>query len=170
MLCFWPHPVCQYCQSQSRMSRTVSDHFTCRVCFPVFRSELENEARCRRDFLKTNPEHQNNTGDLDQCDSIHFFRRIHLVTPRRRSSRLASLTAVQGRQLCQADALNYLDAIKEESQDQPDIYNHFLDIMKDFKKQLCVKLFCLPLIFGLNIICNITGLTLSASADVWPTS
>jgi hypothetical protein len=36
------------------------------------------------------------------------------------------------------DALSYLDAVKVQFQEQPDVYNHFLDIMKDFKSQLCV--------------------------------
>jgi paired amphipathic helix protein Sin3a len=31
------------------------------------------------------------------------------------------------------DALSYLDAVKVRFQDRPDVYNHFLDIMKDFK-------------------------------------
>jgi paired amphipathic helix protein Sin3a len=34
------------------------------------------------------------------------------------------------------DALSYLDAVKVQFQSQPDVYNHFLDIMKDFKSQL----------------------------------
>ncbi|KAH7909888.1 hypothetical protein BJ138DRAFT_1154242 [Hygrophoropsis aurantiaca] len=34
------------------------------------------------------------------------------------------------------DALSYLDAVKMQFQDQPEVYNHFLDIMKDFKSQL----------------------------------
>ncbi|KAG1747599.1 kinase-like domain-containing protein [Suillus lakei] len=31
------------------------------------------------------------------------------------------------------DALSYLDAVKVQFQDKPDVYSHFLDIMKDFK-------------------------------------
>lgn len=31
------------------------------------------------------------------------------------------------------DALSYLDQVKVKFQNQPDVYNHFLDIMKDFK-------------------------------------
>ena len=31
------------------------------------------------------------------------------------------------------DALSYLDQVKVQFQTQPDVYNHFLDIMKDFK-------------------------------------
>ena len=33
------------------------------------------------------------------------------------------------------DALGYLDQVKMQFSDQPDIYNRFLDIMKDFKSQ-----------------------------------
>ncbi|CAL1694084.1 unnamed protein product [Somion occarium] len=39
------------------------------------------------------------------------------------------------RQLNVTDALSYLDAVKLQFQDKPDVYNHFLDIMKDFKGQ-----------------------------------
>ena len=35
-----------------------------------------------------------------------------------------------------ADALSYLDAVKVQFQDKPDVYNHFLDIMKDFKSEV----------------------------------
>jgi paired amphipathic helix protein Sin3a len=33
------------------------------------------------------------------------------------------------------DALSYLDQVKLQFQDQPEVYNRFLDIMKDFKAQ-----------------------------------
>ncbi|KAJ2925668.1 hypothetical protein H1R20_g11426, partial [Candolleomyces eurysporus] len=33
------------------------------------------------------------------------------------------------------DALGYLDAVKNQFQEKPDVYNQFLDIMKDFKSQ-----------------------------------
>jgi histone deacetylase complex regulatory component SIN3 len=42
------------------------------------------------------------------------------------------------RQLNVTDALSYLDAVKVQFGDRPDVYNHFLDIMKDFKGQLYV--------------------------------
>ena len=42
----------------------------------------------------------------------------------------------QTRPLNVSDALGYLDAVKAQFQDKPDVYNHFLDIMKDFKSQL----------------------------------
>ncbi|PFH48078.1 hypothetical protein AMATHDRAFT_150621 [Amanita thiersii Skay4041] len=34
------------------------------------------------------------------------------------------------------DALSYLDAVKMQFHDQPDVYNHFLDIMKEFKNEM----------------------------------
>ncbi len=34
------------------------------------------------------------------------------------------------------DALSYLDAVKAQFHDQPDVYNLFLDIMKEFKNEL----------------------------------
>ena len=33
------------------------------------------------------------------------------------------------------DALGYLDCVKQQFADQSDVYNRFLDIMKDFKSQ-----------------------------------
>lgn len=43
------------------------------------------------------------------------------------------------RQLNVGDALYYLDAVKKQFQDSPEVYNKFLDIMKDFKNQRYVK-------------------------------
>lgn len=40
------------------------------------------------------------------------------------------------RQLDVTDALGYLDRVKAQFLDQSDVYNRFLDIMKDFKSQL----------------------------------
>ncbi|CAO3666625.1 unnamed protein product [Rhizopus stolonifer] len=33
------------------------------------------------------------------------------------------------------DALSYLDQVKVKFSDQPEVYNRFLDIMKEFKSQ-----------------------------------
>lgn len=41
----------------------------------------------------------------------------------------------QGQQPILNDALSYLDQVKVRFSDQPDVYNRFLDIMKDFKSQ-----------------------------------
>ena len=51
---------------------------------------------------------------------------------------IPSAPAVAERPLNVTDALSYLDAVKVQFQEQPDVYNHFLDIMKDFKSQLYV--------------------------------
>ena len=48
------------------------------------------------------------------------------------------------------DALSYLDAVKVQFYDKPDVYNHFLDIMKDFKSQMCV----LPPLTGFFFLCG----------------
>ncbi|KDQ63138.1 hypothetical protein JAAARDRAFT_119201 [Jaapia argillacea MUCL 33604] len=48
----------------------------------------------------------------------------------------ASLSPETNRPLNVTDALSYLDAVKVQFQDKPDVYNHFLDIMKDFKSGL----------------------------------
>ena len=40
-----------------------------------------------------------------------------------------------GQQPILTDALQYLDQVKVRFVDQPDVYNQFLDIMKDFKSQ-----------------------------------
>ncbi|KAG7099673.1 hypothetical protein E1B28_001498 [Marasmius oreades] len=54
-------------------------------------------------------------------------------TPRPVDSVNASPDA--GRPLNVTDALSYLDAVKNQFQDRPEVYNKFLDIMKDFKSQ-----------------------------------
>ncbi|KAK9763347.1 hypothetical protein K7432_010059 [Basidiobolus ranarum] len=43
--------------------------------------------------------------------------------------------SVEYRPLNVRDALSYLDQVKIQFHDQPDVYNRFLDIMKDFKTQ-----------------------------------
>lgn len=41
--------------------------------------------------------------------------------------------------IIEQDALTYLDQVKVQFHDQPDVYNRFLDIMKDFKSQAYVE-------------------------------
>jgi paired amphipathic helix protein Sin3a len=42
------------------------------------------------------------------------------------------------------DALSYLDQVKYKFGNQPQVYNDFLDIMKEFKSQRCVVIpYCL---------------------------
>ena len=47
----------------------------------------------------------------------------------------ASAAATSYRPLNVKDALTYLDQVKVQFQERPDVYNKFLDIMKDFKSQ-----------------------------------
>ncbi|KAN0116479.1 hypothetical protein V8E52_005860 [Russula decolorans] len=47
-----------------------------------------------------------------------------------------SVNGITDRQLNVTDALSYLDAVKVQFHDRPDVYNVFLDIMKDFKSQV----------------------------------
>jgi hypothetical protein len=61
------------------------------------------------------------------------------VTPRPQNSATAGVAQKSpdiGRPLNVTDALSYLDAVKVQFQEQPEVYNHFLDIMKDFKSQV----------------------------------
>jgi len=40
------------------------------------------------------------------------------------------------------DALSYLDKVKLQFSNQPEVYNKFLDIMKEFKSQTYVPRYC----------------------------
>ena len=58
------------------------------------------------------------------------------VTQRsRRASPVDPQSYSLDRPLNVTDALSYLDAVKVQFSDQPDVYNHFLDIMKEFKNE-----------------------------------
>ena len=48
----------------------------------------------------------------------------------------ASTRSPESRPLNITDALSYLDAVKTQFQNEPDVYNHFLDIMKNFKNHM----------------------------------
>ncbi len=72
----------------------------------------------------------------------------------------AASDSVQGngsngnRPLDVTDALSYLDAIQAQFRDEPDVYNHFLDIMKDVTNQMYV----LPIIFSLSSLSSFPSL------------
>ncbi|KAJ3314240.1 Transcriptional regulatory protein sin3 [Gonapodya sp. JEL0774] len=51
-----------------------------------------------------------------------------------------SETSTQYRPLNVKDALSYLDEVKRQFEREPDVYNRFLDIMKDFKAMRWVNL------------------------------
>ena len=55
------------------------------------------------------------------------------TTPQQLSTGIGALS--QGQQPILNDALSYLDQVKVRFVHQPDVYNQFLDIMKDFKSQ-----------------------------------
>ncbi|KAF9055963.1 hypothetical protein BJ165DRAFT_1429814 [Panaeolus papilionaceus] len=57
-------------------------------------------------------------------------------TPRPSDTQSTDPLAQSQRPLNVTDALSYLDAVKNQFQNNPDIYNQFLDIMKDFKSQV----------------------------------
>ncbi len=46
-----------------------------------------------------------------------------------------AIASEMSRPLNVTDALSYLDAVKVQFMDRPEVYNQFLDIMKDFKSQ-----------------------------------
>lgn len=47
----------------------------------------------------------------------------------------SAIAPEMGRPLNVTDALSYLDAVKVQFAERPEVYNQFLDIMKDFKSQ-----------------------------------
>lgn len=66
---------------------------------------------------------------------------LHVVAGPSHRSRRPSPVDAKGyasldRPLNVTDALSYLDAVKVQFHNQPDVYNHFLDIMKEFKNEL----------------------------------
>lgn len=58
------------------------------------------------------------------------------VMPSNDNASSENTTSTSARALNVTDALSYLDAVKVQFQEKPDVYNHFLDIMKDFKSQV----------------------------------
>lgn len=63
------------------------------------------------------------------------FYHHNLVLPTTSSPKSKSNDGAQTNILCAQDALTYLDQVKVQFHDQADVYNRFLDIMKDFKSQ-----------------------------------
>jgi paired amphipathic helix protein Sin3a len=49
------------------------------------------------------------------------------------------------------DALSYLDKVKLQFSNQPEVYNKFLDIMKEFKSQTLVVALIFQLLFSANV-------------------
>jgi len=59
------------------------------------------------------------------------------------------------------DALSYLDKVKLQFSNQPEVYNKFLDIMKEFKSQTYVSL---SVISVFHIQCTATTTTIARVA------
>ncbi|KAJ7292716.1 histone deacetylase complex, SIN3 component [Mycena rebaudengoi] len=57
-------------------------------------------------------------------------------TPKTKPGTPTTKSPEMNRPLNVTDALSYLDAVKIQFQDKPEVYNRFLDIMKDFKSQV----------------------------------
>jgi paired amphipathic helix protein Sin3a len=56
------------------------------------------------------------------------------------SAQSSSANLANGKSLNVKDALSYLDQVKSQFSENPEVYNKFLDIMKEFKSQKCVTL------------------------------
>ncbi|KAJ7598544.1 hypothetical protein C8J56DRAFT_1020330 [Mycena floridula] len=68
-------------------------------------------------------------------DSLDSQAGSHVFMPDRSMDDIISASDRE-RPLNATDALSYLEAIKFQFQDKPDVYNDFLDIMKEFKSQM----------------------------------
>lgn len=73
------------------------------------------------------------TGDHDYSGAGGALYAAVLVAAR---TQIAAHLAGSERPLNVSDALGYLDQVKMQFSERPDVYNKFLDIMKDFKSQL----------------------------------
>ncbi|KYK57597.1 histone deacetylase complex protein [Drechmeria coniospora] len=74
-----------------------------------------------------------NPGDAGLSATIIFNMRFDMASPS--SSAWQDSHGTEADVLLAQDALTYLDQVKVQFHDQPDVYNRFLDIMKDFKSQ-----------------------------------
>jgi len=78
---------------------------------------------------------------MDRCFTSVFGLQVHggSSTPPTVSIPSQQPTAQQQQQHFQKlkveDALSYLDQVKDKFKNQPQVYNDFLDIMKEFKSQ-----------------------------------
>ena len=84
------------------------------------------------------PAHDNSLRPLpplvtQQIQSQQLLGFNNAVTPQQLTNGVTALS--QGQQPILNDALSYLDQVKVRFVHQPDVYNQFLDIMKDFKSQ-----------------------------------
>ena len=78
------------------------------------------------------PHHLLLTSSLAPEDMKHHSSKPGTPLPQQPEPAIAS---EMSRPLNGADALSYLDAVKVQFVDRPEVYNQFLDILKDFKNQ-----------------------------------
>ncbi len=83
--------------------------------------------------LQSHVGHAVPTGDHDYSGAGGTSYTTVLVYAR---SQIVTYLAGSDRPLNVSDALGYLDQVKMQFSERPDVYNKFLDIMKDFKSQL----------------------------------
>lgn len=93
------------------------------------------EAATTNEIIKSPPQAPTQLAELQDNPSPSSPRPSF---PTAMSSSSPAPDGSNNRQLNVTDALSYLDAVKVQFTDQPDVYNHFLDIMKEFKSQACV--------------------------------
>jgi hypothetical protein len=81
----------------------------------------------------------NSTNTRTASSTPKIRQRSRSLTPKTGYPDLAPTmqkTPEMGGPLNVTHALMYLEAVKVQFQDKPDVYNHFLDIMRDFKSQV----------------------------------
>lgn len=97
----------------------------------------------RRDGSQGNPHQQQSQQQQQQQQSSQPIQQYILERPSNEGGessdyyghQSSSMAPPRHRELRVEDALLYLDQVKQQFGDQPDIYNQFLDVMKDFKAQ-----------------------------------
>lgn len=99
-------------------------------------AEAEAQAAMAAVAAVSHPDTQVAQDQIDAAAAQVQIAATHVASMPQPPTPNPSATQAPERPLNVTDALSYLDAVKMQFQEQPDVYNHFLDIMKDFKSQL----------------------------------
>jgi histone deacetylase complex regulatory component SIN3 len=76
-------------------------------------------------------------GTMPRREHIYGHENLQDISnPAVTSARADSSMSPDGRPMNVTAVLSYLDAIKTQFRNEPDVYNNFLDIMKDYKSQM----------------------------------
>lgn len=88
-------------------------------------------------YIQTNQQAQTNSSALLHAANVGIVppQPTNLPTSNAQQQTQAQLSQSQFQRLKVEDALSYLDQVKLKFSDQPQVYNDFLDIMKEFKSQ-----------------------------------